>query len=153
MDDEWSSSTLLHIYTDASDLGLGCVFNSHWFAVEFDDAERNMIIAWRELYAIILACFTWGENFTGKKILMHCDNQTIVDIVQSGTTRNRDIMCLVRVLFHICVRYNFDMRIVYIPGLVNLAADRLSRLNYEAFFTDKSTYFDDLPTPCRRSFD
>jgi hypothetical protein len=153
LDEEWTTSEHLHIYTDASDVGLGCVFGSQWFSMEFNSMECDMIIAWRELYAMVLACFTWGQQFVGKKLIMHCDNHTIVDIMHTGTSKNRDIMCLVRVLYYICVQYNFDMRVVHIPGVYNVAADNLSRLNFDAFFAQQPSQYDDHPTPNRRSFD
>jgi hypothetical protein len=152
LDDEWTTSDLLHLYTDASDEGLGCVFETRWFALEFNDVEKEMIIAWRELYAIILACFTCGQLWLGRKIIMHCDNSVVVNVVNSGTSKNRDLMCLVRVLFNICVNFNFDMRLEFIPGVENVAADHLSRLNYAAFFEERSVCYDATPTKIRRGF-
>jgi hypothetical protein len=153
LDDDWISSNLIHLYTDASDVGLGCIFESSWFVLEFDSKERAMIIAWRELYAIVLACFTWGQKWLGRKIIMHCDNSVVVSVVNSGTSKNRDIMCLIRVLFNICVKYNFDIRLEFIPGAENVGADHLSRLNYAAFHADSSACYNKNPTKIRRSFD
>ena len=64
---------------------------------------------------------------------MHCDNATIVDTVNTGTSKNRDILCLVRMFFFICVRFNFDMKLEHVPGVVNIAVDHLSRLDLHGF--------------------
>ena len=85
-------------------------------------------------------------------MVIHSDNLTIVDIVKTGTSKNCDIMCLVRVLFFICVKYNFELRIEHIPGVEHTAADSLSQLNFDAFFKAYSSYYDEHPN-IRCSFD
>ena len=149
LDEEWTADDRLHMFTDASDVGIGGVFGREWFAVPLNKAESSLIIAWRELYAIVVACSTWGHHLTGRKLLIHCDNETVVAIVNSGTSKNRDIMCLVRILFFVCVRYNFDIRLVHVPGKENIAADRLSRLDEAAFFREFPTQYNRQPTPVK----
>jgi hypothetical protein len=55
-----------------------------------------MSIIWRELYAIVKAISTWGNELANKRILMYCDNMAVVYIVNSGTSRDAHIMKLVR---------------------------------------------------------
>ena len=35
---------------------------------------RDRSIQWQELYPIALACLLWGHQWSGKKLLFHCDN-------------------------------------------------------------------------------
>ena len=37
-----------------------------------------------ELYPIALSCLIWGQQWKGKKLLIHCDNQSVVDIWAKG---------------------------------------------------------------------
>ena len=149
-DEDWSDSVKMEIYTDASDLGIGAVFKDEWFSVELSSAEKSMSIAWRELLAIVVACATWGEKLPGKKILLHCDNSAVVEIVNTGTCRCREIMCLVRGLFSICVKYNFDIKLQHIAGVSNIAADSLSRLDLGRFFRENPGMYSSRPTKIRR---
>jgi len=53
-----------------------------------------MNIAWKELFAILVAVHTWGTYWARKKILFHCDNQSVVDIWGKGSTPDPQIMAL-----------------------------------------------------------
>jgi hypothetical protein len=56
-----------------------------------------------------------------------------VSIVNTGTSRCPLVMNLVRQLFDIAVFNDFDIRLKHIPGMHNIAADRLSRLDVKGF--------------------
>ena len=60
-------------------------------------AERNIV--WEELFAIAAVANTCGHLWACKKVLFHCDNQAVVDIWKTGTTKSSDIMALVRMLY------------------------------------------------------
>ena len=59
-----------------------------------------MDIAWKELFAIVMAVHTWGSLWQRQKILFHCNNQAVISIWESGTTRAKNIMALVRLLYY-----------------------------------------------------
>ena len=42
-------------------------------------------------------------------------------------------MCLIRQLFFIAAHHNFDLRLIHVPGIHNVAADLLSRLQVADF--------------------
>ncbi len=57
-DSLWSSNGDLHLWTDASDTGIGGFFGSEWFSVMFTESYgymKDMSITWRELYALLVA--------------------------------------------------------------------------------------------------
>ena len=70
---------------------------------------------------------------TGRRMLLHCNNQSVVSIVNSGTSKCEHIMTLVRALFDSAVLFNFDLKLVHIPGVDNVAADLLSRGKLDKF--------------------
>ena len=74
-----------------------------------------MSIAWRELYAIVVACTTGGFNFSGKRVVFNCDNEAIVCSIHSGVSKNVEIMTLIRMLFFICSCCNFEFSAVCLP--------------------------------------
>ena len=92
-----------------------------------------MSINWRELFAIIVAAETFGSRWSGKRILMHCDNMCVVEVVNSGSSKSVDIMDLIRKLFFVCAKFHFEIRTCYINTKVNDIADALSRLQFDRF--------------------
>jgi hypothetical protein len=133
LDDLWSTSHDLDFYTDASAFGIGGVYRDLCFARQFDAEHSRRSVAWRELYAVVEACRLWGVLLTGRRIMLQCDNESVVSIVNTGTSKCVLIMDLVRQLFHLAVHYNFDIKLVHIPGVDNVAADMLSRGHLDLF--------------------
>ena len=145
LDDLWTNSADIGLYTDASGFGVGGVFRDMWFAQPLTAAQQHLSIAWKELFAVLVACRAWGRHFTGLRILLHCDNQSVVSIVNSGTSKCGIIMKLVRDLIGVAVSNNFDLKLIHIPGIDNVAADLLSRgkLNlFHTMFSSKRTSAD-----------
>jgi hypothetical protein len=147
-EDLWTSSIDLELYTDASGVGIGAVFGRRWLSASFDIDQSLRSIAWRELYAVLVACATWGRFFTGMRVLIFCDNLSVVSIVNSGASRCPLVMRLVRALFDVCVFHDFDVRLRHVPGVDNIAADRLSRLDYRSFGALFEGCYEDLPSVC-----
>jgi hypothetical protein len=100
---------------------------------EFSAAQSRLSIAWRELYAVLMSCVIWGNLLTGKLVKFHCDNMSVVSCVNSGSSKCPLIMKLICKLFHTAVKFNFDIRMFHVAGILNIAPDRLSRLNLKAF--------------------
>ena len=47
-----------------------------------------MCITHLEILNILLAIRTWHLQWSGKTILVHCDNQAVVSILESGRTKD-----------------------------------------------------------------
>ena len=88
---------------------------------------------WKELFAITAAVNTWGHHWARKKVLFHCDNQAVVDIWKTGTTKSADIMAPVRMLYFCAAKYNINGIIIHIAGVNNANADALSRFQVTRF--------------------
>ena len=92
-------------------------------------------ITYKELYAITMAMTVWAPSLASQSLLFHCDNQSVVRILTSGSSKCRHIMSLVRYLFFIRAKFNIVLRAVHIPGILNSASDALSRLQVQRFRT------------------
>ena len=126
--ESWESNDRLEWWSDASDTGYGCFFQGSWISENFNaNCKSEKSIAWRELYALYVAACTWGERLKGKRILFHCDNSAIVQVLEKGTSKEPQIMNLVRSLFFVAAHNNFEFSAVHIPGKKNEIADALSR--------------------------
>ena len=100
----------------------------HWLADPWPPELRDRSIQRQELYPIALACLLWGHQCSGMKLLFHCDNQTVVDIWTSDTSRDPLIMHLVRSIFFSAATNHYTVLVTHIVGTNNSIADSLSRL-------------------------
>jgi hypothetical protein len=147
------SSADLHLFTDASALGIGGVFGRRWFSLPLTAFRR---IAWFptsspfdinfwELLALLVAFFTWSALFRDRQVYIHTDNLPLVYMWSRGA-RSSLIMRLLRALFLRTARCNANLLLLHIPGHDNVLADFLSRLQVPQFFRHHPTA-DPSPSP------
>lgn len=143
-EENWISSATLELFSDASDLAIGCTFGNQWFYETLNDTCRSHSINWRELFAIVKSIATFGDQLANKNVTFWCDNLSVVYIINSGTSTNSDIMTLVRSLFYYCAHHNIQCRAQWVKGSTNTNADDLSRLRIKEFL-------DNNPHACEMS--
>ena len=136
------SSDDLNLYTDASGaIGFGGYFQGEWFSEpwpsslkEIVNADKQISIAFHELYPIVVAAILWGHKWKKQRIVFMCDNSATVAILQKGRSKSsHNIMPLVRRLTLISAQYNFVFLSQHVPGRLNIIADCLSRLQVAKF--------------------
>ncbi len=69
--------------------------------------EENITLI--ELLPVVLACAVWDEQWRWKVVLVHCDNQAMVSVVNSGYSKVPQIMHLLRCLFFIRAHFQMDV--------------------------------------------
>ena len=125
---DWTPAADLQLQTDASGThGYGAYFSGRWLRGDWTAQDEGESIEYKELYAIVVACATWGPEWSRRRIRFQCDNQAVVDCMRSGTSRSPSIMRLIRALYLLCVEHDFLVSAVHIPGIANTIADALSR--------------------------
>jgi hypothetical protein len=143
----------MHLYTDASStIGFGGYFQGHWFCDKWPhelpkEEDKDTSMAFRELYPIVIAALLWGHQWSTKRILFHCDNETTVKIIHKGRSKALSIMKLMRQLTWCSAQHNFCIYSEHLPGKTNLIADALSRFQMEKF-RHLAPAADSLPQPC-----
>ena len=134
LDPTWSHSPEMDLYTDASsEIGFGAYWEGHWFQQTWSPINQHHSIQWKELYAILMACEVWGHLWGKKRILFHCDNQSMVHLWRNGLSQSPTLMHLVRALFFVAAHHNFHITISHIAGTDNSIADALSRFHMQRF--------------------
>jgi len=124
----------MQLFTDASgNEGWGAYWAGRWPRDCWSPKQRDMNIAWKELYAITIAVHTRGILWQWQKILFNCDNQTVVDIWEKGTTKSPEIMALVKLLYFCAAHHNINICIQHIPGIINKIADAISHFQDSCF--------------------
>ena len=79
-----------------------------------------------ELLPILLVCVVWGRLWSGQKVICHCDNMAMVEVMNNGYSRDRLLMHLIRCLFFISEHFKVQVEAVHCPGKDNNCADALS---------------------------
>jgi hypothetical protein len=67
----------------------------------------------------------WGTKFKGKRILIKCDNQVTVYVINTGKSRNSCLQCCLREICFLAAVHEFEIRAVHIAGIDNCLADML----------------------------
>ncbi|MES9882605.1 MAG: reverse transcriptase domain-containing protein [Sedimenticola sp.] len=134
LNDRFLSSDTLSLYTDAAaSLGYGAVFGSYWLYGPFPAAWQTFNITFLELYPIVLSVNVWGRLWSNHCVRFFTDNMALVYILNAKTSKDRQIMKLVRSLVLACLKYNVLFESSHVPGCSNVLADQLSRLQVQSF--------------------
>eukprot|EP00731_Ephydatia_muelleri_P036077 Em0199g3a len=132
----WAQSpAMVELVSDASgSWGCGAFWGSRWLQVQWDESAVCLPIAAKELLPIILGSAIWGAQWKGLVVTCRCENQAVVSTLLSRTSREEHMMHMLRCLFYIEAAFDFQLRCHHIPGVLNTAADALSRNNADLFF-------------------
>jgi hypothetical protein len=133
-----TNSPELEFSTDASgSLGYGAFFSNFWFqgkwSSQFHAHKEQQSIAWKELFPVYLACSVWGHLWSGKRIILWCDNVSVIYILNSKSSKIDKIMDLVRKITVQTLIHNFTLHAKHVPGLDNSVSDALSRFQMQRF--------------------
>lgn len=147
LNEEWSDSHMLQLYTDAAgSLGFGALFGPYWFYGEWPKAWQSYNIAVLEFYPIVLAVLVWGHMMANQKIIFFTDNEALVHVINKKSCRDKVLMSFVRRLVLACLHYNILFRAKHVPGVKNILADALSRLQIRRFQDLAPAHVHSLPT-------
>ena len=147
------TADVLKFYMDAvkgKELGFGGVFNKHWI---FGRWEENFItshdpsIEFLELYAVAIAVFAWNVELRGKRIVLFCDNQSVVHMINNSSSSCHLCMILIRLLTLKSLRCNMRVFACWVRGACNTEANLLSRQEIQKFQNIADADIDEHPTP------
>ena len=99
--DAFTYAETLNFYSDSSlnkNFGFGAVFGDRWlfarWGAQFIEAQEPSI-EYLELFALCAALITWGPLLMNKRIVIFCDNEAVVNIVNKMTLKCMHCMKLV----------------------------------------------------------
>ena len=132
------TSEILNFYTDASGkLGYGCFFDGKWMFGKWDPdflRDEEPSIEFLELFALCAAVLTWENFIQNTRIVIFCDNQAVVQMVNKTTSSCQNCMHLIRLLVLNNLRFNRRITVKYVKSAENILADSLSRFRFDIFW-------------------
>ena len=87
----------------------------------------------------------FSDNMKNKKVLFHCDNAAVVEIINKQTCKCPRVMDLVCPLVFQCMKLNTEIKAIHIPGVKNIIADAISHFHTQVFRINAPSA-DKLPT-------
>ena len=117
------------IELDASLQGMGARWGPEVYALTIPLGHMNFNIVHLETIKILAALRVWQESWRNSKVVIACDNLAVVQVLNSGKTRDLTLAAIARNIQFQIAKYNIDFKVSHIPGKVNIIADLLSRWN------------------------
>ena len=143
----WAPLPDFQVSSDAAgSLGFGAIFNGHWFCGEWAVSQQSPSMAYKELFPIVVAAHLWGSQWSTRQVEFLCDNKPVMAVLSSGTSRDADLMVLLRYLALLAVRHSFSFKVSSVRGKANLVADSLSRFQLLRF-RHLAPHTAETPTP------
>ena len=106
---------------------MGDRWGSKVYALTIPLGYLDLQIVHLEILNILAALRVWQKPWANKKVAIACDNLAVVQVLNSGKTRDLTLAAIARnIQFHIAT-INVNLKVTHIPGKVNTIADLLSR--------------------------
>ena len=122
----------VEVATDAYHIGAGAVCSGDWLCNYSFCCESSRLSALhinhKEALAVCLAAERWTPVWASKHVLVSCDNQAAVGMVNKGSTGNPLVMQALHRSFWLSAMFDFWRTMQYIPGKINVVAYTVSRL-------------------------
>ena len=112
---------------DACLQGLGARWGNEIYSIPVNVGHENMTIVHLEMLNILVAIRTWGKAWSSTTVRIHCDNQAVVSVLNTGRTRDSILAAISRNILMETVEKDIWLRTVHIRGQDDQIADTLSR--------------------------
>ena len=93
----------------------------------------TFVYSYKELFPVVIAASLWGHQWSSKRVEFHSDNMAVVGLLRSGTSRDPNMMVLLRHLSLMAARHSFAFTASHRAGVDNASAYALSRFQFQRF--------------------
>ena len=129
----------IDMYSDASGnfrLGFGAYCEPEWTYGQWDLEFCNQVnhpIKYLELYAVTVAVINWIKLFANHRIVLFCDNEAVVSMINNSSSSCKNCMVLIRIIITESIVRNVRIFAKHVGMKDNGKADALSRLDFARF--------------------
>ena len=119
--------------TDSCLEGCGGMCFKEYFHAAFPKSIMNqkLRIHHLEMLAVLVGVRIWGKYCVGMKVKIFCDNEAVVQVINSSKTKDMFLGSCLRELWLKVAPHGFELRSVHLPGVQNRVPDWLSRWNLD----------------------
>ena len=124
------------ITSDASgSWGCGAFSGQSWFQLKWVEQVQGHSITVKELVSIVVATAVWGPTWRGSSVQVLCDNTAVVAILNKNSSRDKEVMHLIRCLAFITAKFQFLLSVLGISQgwKIQLQMHALSRNKLDVF--------------------
>ena len=128
LDNNWTEPDAC-IESNSCLTGGGALTHKKYFHFEFPRWVRQMCDSINQLECIVLvlALKKFAADFLRGRLVLNCDNFATVSAINSGVSRNEVVQRCLRFMHKIMAWESVDVRVKFLCGRDNRAADSLSR--------------------------
>ena len=112
---------------DACLTGMGGCWNSQVYSVPIERNYKNFTIVHLEMLNLLVAMRLWADHWSSQKVVLFCDNQAVISVLNNGRTNDRTLTAIARNIQMIAAIKDINLNVVHILGKNNTVADLLSR--------------------------
>ena len=120
------------------------ILRSQQNAGERPTTWKTQPISFLELFPIMARIHIWAPQLRNIRIIIHTDYQALEHAINNSTSKNADMMALVRTLAITCMQFNVQMCAKHVPGKLNTL--RLPCRFPITKFVEKAPWSDHQPT-------
>ena len=111
---------------DACLTGLGGRWSNFVYHLPISRGFMNWSIVHLEMVNILLAVRLFQAQWSGRRVLIRCDNEAVVSVLRSGRARDPYLGACARNIWYVSALADMDLQYAHIRGLDNGVADLLS---------------------------
>ena len=147
----WNADEL-DMYSDASGnyaLGFGAFCGAEWTFGQWDKVfclANKPSIEYLELFAVLVGVLNWIKLFKNRRIILFCDNESVVFMINKSTSSCKNCMILIRILTAESIMQNVRIFAKHVNTKNNGKADALSRLDFNRFWNLSGDSMNGKPT-------
>ena len=114
------------IELDASLTGLGAVWGEQVYVIPIE-YYGDLTIVHLEMLNILVAVRLWGTLWKNHRVIIKCDNQAVVSVLNTGKSSDSILCAIARNILFQCAKFDINLRLIHVLGKNNELADTLSR--------------------------
>ena len=113
--------------TDASPRGYGGTLGGQCIAGRFPRTWSGLSIEALECYPVLALVGTFASSLQNKEVILECDNLPLVHCLNKLSSKNQQVMRLMRPLVLLLLEHNITLKAVHLSSKDNWLCDTLSR--------------------------
>ena len=114
-------------------LALASILKASGFMVPGQRCRPGNLLHTKNSFLWSLLLIFWGSLWVRKHVLFRSDNEAVVAILTTRTSKVPALMHLLRDLLFSAARWGFTFSAAHVPGDENIIADAISRFLWQEF--------------------